>query len=137
MDLYVELLASTIRMSVPLILACLRAVVGTLRHRRHRPRGPDARCRLHRGLGLRRLRLGLDRPLPCDPHLVGFALVHGYASINQRGNQVVSGVAINMLAAGLAVVLGNEWFQGRRPHAGSSARGPLPAQSRFRACVAA
>ena len=29
---------------------------------------------------------------------VGFALVHGYASINQRGNQVVSGVAINMLS---------------------------------------
>ncbi len=48
---------------------------------------------------------------------VGFALVHGYAAINQRGNQVVSGVAINMLAAGLAVVLGNEWFKegGRTP----------------------
>jgi simple sugar transport system permease protein len=43
--------------------------------------------------------------------------VHGYAAINQRGNQVVSGVAINMLAAGLAVVLGNTWFGegGRTP----------------------
>jgi ABC-type uncharacterized transport system permease subunit len=39
------------------------------------------------------------------------------AAINQRGNQVVSGVAINMLAAGLAVVLGNQWFRegGRTP----------------------
>jgi simple sugar transport system permease protein len=48
---------------------------------------------------------------------LAFALVHGYAAINQRGNQVVSGVAINMLAAGLAVVLGNEWFKegGRTP----------------------
>ena len=54
------------------------------------------------------LRFGLDRAC-CFAMLVsvGFALVHGYASINQRGNQVVSGVAINMLAAGLAVVLGN------------------------------
>jgi simple sugar transport system permease protein len=54
-----------------------------------------------------------------------FALVHGYAAINQGGNQVVSGVAINMLAAGLAVVLGNEWFKegGRTP--------PLPADARF------
>ncbi|MBI2717942.1 MAG: ABC transporter permease [Rhizobiales bacterium] len=48
---------------------------------------------------------------------LAMALVHGYASINQRGNQVVSGVAINMLAAGLAVVLGNTWFKegGRTP----------------------
>jgi simple sugar transport system permease protein len=46
-----------------------------------------------------------------------FALVHGYAAINQRGNQVISGVAINMLASGLAVVLGNKWFRegGRTP----------------------
>jgi general nucleoside transport system permease protein len=56
---------------------------------------------------------------------VGFALVHGYAAINQRGNQVVSGVAINMLAAGLAVVLGNTWFKegGRTPS--------LPPEGRF------
>jgi simple sugar transport system permease protein len=48
---------------------------------------------------------------------LAFALVHGYASINQRGNQVVSGVAVNMLAAGLSLVLGNKWFRegGRTP----------------------
>lgn len=48
---------------------------------------------------------------------VAFSLIHGYASINHRGNQVVSGVAINMLAAGLALVLGNTWFGegGRTP----------------------
>jgi simple sugar transport system permease protein len=38
------------------------------------------------------------------------ALLHGYACISQRGNQVVSGVAINILAAGLTVVLGAAWF---------------------------
>src|SRR5262249_4648466 len=38
---------------------------------------------------------------------VAFALLHGFASISQRGNQIVSGVAINLLAAGLTAVLGH------------------------------
>lgn len=38
------------------------------------------------------------------------ALLHGFACITHRGNQVVSGVAINILAAGLTVVLGTAWF---------------------------
>ncbi|HZQ01265.1 MAG TPA: ABC transporter permease [Reyranella sp.] len=38
------------------------------------------------------------------------ALLHGFACITHRGNQVVSGVAINILSAGLTVVLGNAWF---------------------------
>ena len=44
--------------------------------------------------------------------LVGvlMALLHGLACITYRGNQVVSGVAINIMAAGLTVVLGNAWF---------------------------
>lgn len=48
---------------------------------------------------------------------IGLALIHGYASISQRGNQVVSGVAINFLAAGLTVLLGQAWFAqgGRTP----------------------
>jgi len=44
-----------------------------------------------------------------------FALVHGFAAISQRGNQIVSGVAINMLAAGLTALIGNAWYgQGGR-----------------------
>src|SRR6185312_2932173 len=39
------------------------------------------------------------------------ALIHGLACITYRGNQVVSGVALNILAAGLTVVLGNAWFR--------------------------
>jgi len=39
------------------------------------------------------------------------ALLHGLACITYRGNQVVSGVAINIIAAGLTIVWGNAWFQ--------------------------
>ncbi|TXI23380.1 MAG: ABC transporter permease [Roseateles sp.] len=39
------------------------------------------------------------------------SLVHGFACVSNRGDQVVSGVAINMIAAGLTVVLGIAWFQ--------------------------
>jgi ABC-type uncharacterized transport system permease subunit len=54
-----------------------------------------------------------------------FALVHGFASISQRGNQIVSGVAINMLAAGLTAIVGNAWYGqgGRTP--------PLEGPQRF------
>jgi general nucleoside transport system permease protein len=38
------------------------------------------------------------------------ALLHGFTRITHRGNQVVSGVAINIVAAGLTVVLGTAWF---------------------------
>ncbi|MBB5204016.1 simple sugar transport system permease protein [Inhella inkyongensis] len=38
------------------------------------------------------------------------ALIHGFACISHRGDQVVSGVALNMVAAGLTVVLGIAWF---------------------------
>ncbi len=54
-----------------------------------------------------------------------FSMIHGFASITQRGNQIVSGVAINTLAIGLTAVLGNAWYKegGRTP--------PLPQSIRF------
>jgi simple sugar transport system permease protein len=53
------------------------------------------------------------------------ALLHGFACITHRGNQVVSGVAINVLVAGLTIVLGIAWFNqgGQTPS--------LPAGARF------
>jgi general nucleoside transport system permease protein len=53
---------------------------------------------------------------------VSLSLVHGYASISQRGNQIVSGVAINFIAFGSTVILGQAWFaQGGRTPALSGA----------------
>lgn len=53
-----------------------------------------------------------------------FALVHGFAAISQRGNQIVSGVAINMLAVGLTALVGNAWYKqgGRTPPLEGAAR---------------
>ena len=44
--------------------------------------------------------------------LVATALswMHGLACVSHKGDQVVSGVAINIIAAGLTVVLGIAWF---------------------------
>jgi general nucleoside transport system permease protein len=52
------------------------------------------------------------------------SLVHGYASITQRGNQIVSGVAINFIVAGSTVILGEAWFRqgGRTPALAEGAR---------------
>ncbi len=55
---------------------------------------------------------------------VFFALVHGFASITHRGNQIVSGVAINFIAAGSTIILGQAWFRqgGRTPSLPGTAR---------------
>ena len=55
---------------------------------------------------------------------VALSLVHGVASITFRGNQLISGVAINFLAAGLTVVIAENWFRlgGRTPALSGDAR---------------
>ena len=52
------------------------------------------------------------------------AAIHGLASITFRGNQLISGVAINFLAAGLTVVIAQSWFGqgGRTPQLSGGAR---------------
>lgn len=56
---------------------------------------------------------------------VVLSVLHGLASITFRGNQLISGVAINFLAAGLTVVIAQTWFSqgGRTP--------PLTGDARF------
>ncbi len=55
---------------------------------------------------------------------VSMALLHGFACITHRGNQVVSGLAINILASGLTVTLGIAWFHqgGQTPLLSGDAR---------------
>lgn len=114
----VQILDSTIRLSVPLLLACLaglyseragvfdiglegKMLVGAFA-------GAAAASVLHSAL------LGLGMAILVS---VAFALIHGFASITHRGNQIVSGVAINFIAAGSTVMLGQAWFSqgGRTP----------------------
>ena len=51
-------------------------------------------------------------------------LLHGFACITNRGDQVVSGLAINVLASGLTIVLGIAWFSqgGQTPALAAEAR---------------
>ena len=55
---------------------------------------------------------------------IGLAMVHGFACITTRGNQVVSGMALNITVAGLAPTLADAWFgqAGRTPLLGEGAR---------------
>ncbi len=50
------------------------------------------------------------------------ALLHGFAAITHRGEQVVSGMAINIAVAGLGPTLADAWF-------GQAGRIPLPSGS--------
>ena len=53
-----------------------------------------------------------------------FAAIHGLASITFRGNQLISGVALNFLAAGMTVLIAEAWFEqgGRTPSLAGGAR---------------
>ncbi|WP_372885362.1 ABC transporter permease, partial [Shimia sp.] len=56
------------------------------------------------------------------------SVLHGLASIQFRGNQLISGVAINFLAAGITVLVAQDWFRqgGRTPSLEGDARfGPI------------
>ena len=56
---------------------------------------------------------------------ITMSLIHGFACITNKGDQVVSGVAINILASGLTIVLGIALFKrgGQTPS--------LPKEDRF------
>jgi simple sugar transport system permease protein len=56
---------------------------------------------------------------------VVFAMMHAFATVTHRGDQVVSGMAINILAAGLTAALGNFWFRqgGNTPNLVDAANG--------------
>jgi len=117
-ETFILLLDSTVRLSTPLLLACLAGLYS------ERSGIVD--------IGLEGKMLGAAFGAGAVGYLSGnawiglmagmgvsilLALIHGFASITNRGNQIVSGVAINFLAAGLTALLGQSWFSqgGRTP----------------------
>jgi ABC-type uncharacterized transport system permease subunit len=125
-DALINILNSTIRVSVPLLLACLaglyseRAGVFDIGLEGKMLAGAFAGAAA--AAVFASAWIGL---LVAVLVSVGMALVHGFASITHRGNQIVSGVAINFIAAGSTIILGQAWFQqgGRTPS--------LPPEGRF------
>jgi ABC-type uncharacterized transport system permease subunit len=125
-DALVNILNSTIRVSVPLLLACLaglyseRAGVFDIGLEGKMLAGAFAGAAAAAVYGSAWIGLGMAVLVS-----VALALVHGFASITHRGNQIVSGVAINFIAAGSTIILGQAWFRqgGRTPS--------LPADDRF------
>jgi general nucleoside transport system permease protein len=118
LDAFFQIAAASLRLSVPLLCACLAGLwseragvvdIG-LEGKMLIAAFASAVMALQTGSAL----LGLLGGIAAA---VAFSLVHGYAAISQRGNQIVSGVAINMLAAGLAAVIGHALYRqgGRTP----------------------
>ena len=90
-----ETLSSTVRMSVPLILACLAGLWSE--------RSGIVDIGLEGKMLAAAFAAAAAGSYFLSPWIallvgilvaIGFSLIHGYASINQRGNQVVSGVAV-------------------------------------------
>ena len=85
------------------------------------------------GCGGLRHRLGLGRARRGDRGLRRASrLVHGFAAISQRGNQIVSGVAINMLAGGAHRGPRQRLVRPGRAHAAArrALRAPFPGPQR-------
>ncbi|MFO1328490.1 MAG: ABC transporter permease [Rubrivivax sp.] len=106
------LLASTLRVSAPLILCalagCLSERSGVIDLGLEGKMLFTAFAAAAVGVASGSMALALAVAL-----LIGVALsmLHGYACVSHRGDQVVLGMAITMTAAGLTVVLGIAWFK--------------------------
>jgi simple sugar transport system permease protein len=124
-DILVSILGSTIRLSIPLLFTALAGLF-------------SERAGIF-DIGLEGKMLAAAFASACLAYITGnpwlgllggiavsiiFSLIHGFASITNRGNQIVSGVALNFIAAGLTIVLGQAWFGqgGRTPQLGGEAR---------------
>ncbi|MBL0935223.1 MAG: ABC transporter permease [Rhizobiaceae bacterium] len=121
----IQILDSTIRLSIPLMFACLAGLYSEragvfdigLEGKMLAAAFAGAAAAAVYGSAW----LGLVFAVMVS---VALALVHGFASITNRGNQIVSGVAINFIAAGTTVILGQAWFAqgGRTPSLGGEQR---------------
>ncbi|WP_170327157.1 ABC transporter permease [Ruegeria arenilitoris] len=121
----IQVLDSTIRLATPLLLACLaglyseRAGIFDI--------GLEGKMLMSAFFSAAvaavtgSVWLGLLAGIASSLALSG---LHGLASITFRGNQLISGVAINFLASGLTVLIAQSWFKqgGRTPSLFGEAR---------------
>ncbi|QIG48650.1 ABC transporter permease [Nordella sp. HKS 07] len=125
LDLIAQISGSAIRFSVPLLFACLAGL--------YSERSGVFDIGLEGKMLVGAFAAGTVAALTGSAWLgllaailasVFFALLHGFASITHRGNQIVSGVAINFIAAGLTAQLGETWFDlgGQTPQLPNDAR---------------
>ena len=115
-DAFIVVFASGIRLGVPLILACLaglwseRSGVVDIGLEGKMLAGAFAAAAAATFAGS--AWVGLFAGVAAT---IVFSLIHGYASIDQRANQIVSGTAINLVADGMTALIGNAiWSQGGR-----------------------
>ncbi len=106
-----SLIASTLRVSVPLILCALAGVLcersGVIDLGLEGKMLMTAFATAAVGVTTGSLPLALAASVAVG---VALSMLHGYACVTHRGDQVVLGMAITMTAAGLSVVLGIAWF---------------------------
>ncbi|WP_299674098.1 ABC transporter permease [uncultured Roseobacter sp.] len=122
---FIQLLDSTVRLATPLLLACLaglfseRAGIFDIGLEGKMLAAAFFSAAIAAVTGS--VWLGLLAGIASS---MAFSLLHGVASITFRGNQLISGVAINFLAAGLTVLIAQDWFSqgGRTPSLMGGAR---------------
>jgi len=125
MDVLIPVLDTTIRLAIPLLFACLAGLFSEragifdigLEGKMLAAAFFSAAFAAITGS----VWLGLLAGIAAS---VALSAIHGIASITFRGNQLISGVAINFLAAGLTVLIAQDWFQqgGRTPSLVGGAR---------------
>ena len=125
LDLIAQICGSAIRLSVPLLFVCLAGL--------YSERSGVFDIGLEGKMLVAAFASGAAAALTGSAWIgllaaiaasVAFALIHGFASITHRGNQIVSGVAINFIALGLTAQLGETWFNlgGQTPQLPNTAR---------------
>ncbi|MGJ8628590.1 MAG: ABC transporter permease [Sulfitobacter sp.] len=121
----IQLLDSTVRLATPLLLACLAGLFSEragifdigLEGKMLAAAFFSAAVASLSGSVWIGLAAGIGASL-------ALSALHGVASITFRGNQLISGVAINFLAAGMTVLIAQDWFSqgGRTPSLMGGAR---------------
>ena len=110
-DALLQILASSVRLATPLLFACLAGL--------YSERSGVVDIGLEGKMLVAAFSAGAVAAVTGSAVLglgagilvsIAFALLHGLACITFQGNQIVSGVALNMIAAGLTSQIGQSWF---------------------------